>query len=195
MQSIYLDHAATTAVHPQVQEAMLPYFSDHYGNPSSLHVFGREAKIAISRARDEIAQCLGCSPAEWVFTGSGTESDNMAIFGIASQYGKTTNKRHIITTQIEHHAVLHACRQLEHMGYEVTYLPVNKTGCVKLSDVASAIRPDTFLITIMYGNNEVGSIQPIRAIGAMARELGIVFHVDAVQALGTEDIQLSRAAS
>ncbi|MDF2670332.1 MAG: cysteine desulfurase [Paenibacillus sp.] len=191
MQSIYLDHAATTAVHPQVWEAMLPYFTNQYGNPSSLHSFGRETKIALSRARDGIAECLNCSPAEWMFTGSGTESDNTAIFGAAARYGQASGKRHLITTQIEHHAVLHACRHLEKQGYEVTYLPVDQSGLVKLADVEAAIRHDTFLISVMYGNNEVGTVQPIRDIGELARERGIVFHVDAVQALGTEDIQLS----
>jgi cysteine desulfurase len=191
MQSIYLDHAATTAVHPQVWEAMLPYFTNQYGNPSSLHSFGRETKIALSRARDGIAECLNCSPAEWMFTGSGTESDNTAIFGAAARYGQVSGKRHLITTQIEHHAVLHACRHLEKQGYEVTYLPVDQSGLVKLADVEAAIRHDTFLISVMYGNNEVGTVQPIRDIGELARERGIVFHVDAVQALGTEDIQLS----
>ncbi len=192
MQSIYLDHAATTAVHPLVWEAMLPYFTDYFGNPSSLHAFGRETKIALSRARDEIAQCLDCSPAEWMFTGSGTESDNTAIFGTAARYGLSQNKRHIITTQIEHHAVLHTCQQLERLGYEVTYLPVDPTGCIKLTDVEAAIRPDTFLISVMYGNNEVGSVQPIHAIGSLARDRGIVFHVDAVQALGNQDFRLSQ---
>lgn len=190
MQTIYLDHAATTPVHPDVLEVMLPYFTRHYGNPSSLHAFGRETKIAISRARDEIAQLLGCSPAEWIFTGSGTESDNMAIFGAAERYG-TNNRRHMITTQAEHHAVLHACKQLERAGYDVTYLPVDRTGQVQVEDVQAAIRPDTFLISVMYGNNEVGTIQPIHAIGALAHEHGILFHVDAVQALGAVDLNLT----
>src|SRR5690606_38503584 len=128
--------------------AMLPYFVDQFGNPSSLHAFGRETKIAINRARDELTQQLGCSPAEWIFTGSGTESDNTAIFGVAERYGLSQNKRHIITTQIEHHAVLYACRRLEQLGYEVTYLPVDRTGCVRLGDVESAIRSDTFLISV-----------------------------------------------
>ncbi|MFK7696578.1 cysteine desulfurase family protein [Paenibacillus sp. HJGM_3] len=190
MQSIYLDHAATTPVHPEVLEAMLPYFSRHYGNPSSLHAFGRETKIAISRARDEIAQLLGCSPAEWMFTGSGTESDNTALFGAAARYGRE-GKRHMITTKVEHHAVLHACAQLEEQGYDVTYLPVDTTGRVRLEDVEAALQPDTFLISVMYGNNEVGTLQPIRDIGALARERGILFHVDAVQALGSIDLKLS----
>jgi cysteine desulfurase len=190
MQSIYLDHAATTPVHPVVLEAMLPYFTRHYGNPSSLHAFGRETKIAVSRARDEIAHYLGCSPAEWLFTGSGTESDNTAIFGAAARYGQD-KKRHIITTQIEHHAVLHACKQLEQAGYDVTYLPVDRTGQIKLEDVLGVVRPETFLISVMYGNNEVGTLQPIREIGSLARDHGILFHVDAVQALGALDLNLS----
>ncbi|MDF2659151.1 MAG: cysteine desulfurase [Paenibacillus sp.] len=189
MSPIYLDHAATTPVRPEVLEAMLPYYKETFGNPSSLHSFGRESRIAISRSRDSIARQLVCSPAELLFTGGGTESDNTALFGAAEQYG--TNRKHIITSQVEHHAVLHACEQLERKGYEVTYIPVDESGQIRLEELIAAIRPDTFLISIMYGNNEVGTLQPIREIGMIARERGIVFHVDAVQALGLMPLDLS----
>ncbi|WP_127579561.1 cysteine desulfurase family protein [Paenibacillus koleovorans] len=185
---IYLDHAATTPVHPEVLEAMLPYFTLQFGNPSSLHAYGRDARIAVSRARDEIAGWLGCSPSEWLFTGSGTESDNTALFGAASRAGE---KRHIVTTQVEHHAVLHACERLEQLGFEVTYLPVDATGRVSVEEVQASLRPDTFLISVMYANNEVGTVQPIVEIGELARSRGVLFHVDAVQALGTLPIRLN----
>ncbi|MDF2714318.1 MAG: cysteine desulfurase [Paenibacillus sp.] len=170
-------------------EAMLPYFTEKFGNPSSLHAFGRETRIALSRSRDRLAALIGCSPSELLFTSGGTESDNSALFGAAAQYG--TSKKHVITTQVEHHAVLHACEQLERSGYEVTYLPVDKTGQVRMEELAAAVRDDTFLISVMYGNNEVGTVQPIVRIGELARERGIVFHVDAVQALGLLPIDLS----
>ncbi|RKN80547.1 cysteine desulfurase family protein [Paenibacillus ginsengarvi] len=189
MNPIYLDHAATTPMRAEVLEAMLPYYTEKFGNPSSLHAFGREARIALSRSRDRMAELLGCSPSELLFTSGGTESDNTAIFGAASLYG--TAKKHIITTQSEHHAVLHACEQLGRFGYDITYLPVDETGQVSASDVADAIRPETFLISVMYANNEVGTIQPIESIGSLARERGILFHVDAVQALGLLPLQLS----
>lgn len=189
MNPIYLDHAATTPVRAEVLEAMLPYFTDKFGNPSSLHAFGRETRIALSRSRDRLAALLGASPSELLFTSGGTESDNTALFGAAAQYGQ--DKKHIITTQIEHHAVLHACERLEREGYDVTYLPVDETGLVRLSDLLSAIRDDTFLISVMYANNEVGTIQPIEQIGEFARDRGILFHVDAVQALGLLPLRLS----
>lgn len=189
MNPIYLDHAATTPMRAEVLEAMLPYFTEKFGNPSSLHAFGRESRIALSRSRDRLAALIGCSPSELLFTSGGTESDNSALFGAAAQYG--TSKKHVITTQVEHHAVLHACGQLERSGYEVTYLPVDETGQVRMEELAAAVRDDTFLISVMYGNNEVGTIQPIARIGELARERGIVFHVDAVQALGLLPIDLS----
>ncbi|TMV52765.1 cysteine desulfurase [Paenibacillus mesophilus] len=189
MNPIYLDHAATTPMRAEVLEAMLPYFTEKFGNPSSLHAFGRETRIALSRSRDRLAALIGCSPSELLFTSGGTESDNSALFGAAAQYG--TSKKHVITTQVEHHAVLHACGQLERSGYEVTYLPVDETGQVRMEELAAAVRDDTFLISVMYGNNEVGTIQPIARIGELARERGIVFHVDAVQALGLLPIDLS----
>jgi cysteine desulfurase len=189
MNPIYLVHAATTPMRAEVLEAMLPYFTEKFGNPSSLHAFGRETRIALSRSRDRLAALIGCSPSELLFTSGGTESDNSALFGAAAQYG--TFKKHVITTQVEHHAVLHACEQLERSGYEVTYLPVDKTGQVRMEELAAAVRDDTFLISVMYGNNEVGTVQPIVRIGELARERGIVFHVDAVQALGLLPIDLS----
>lgn len=189
MDSIYLDHAATTPMRPEVAEAMLPYFTDLFGNASSLHRFGREARIAVSRARDRLAALIGCLPSELVFTSGGTESDNAALFGAAARRG--AGKKHIVTTQVEHHAVLHACAELERSGCEVTYLPVDETGRVRPEELESAIRDDTFLISVMYGNNEVGTLQPIARIGELARERGILFHVDAVQALGLLPIDLS----
>ncbi|WP_248927344.1 cysteine desulfurase family protein [Paenibacillus hamazuiensis] len=187
--NIYLDHAATTPVRPEVLEAMLPYYSNIYGNASSTHGFGREARAAINASRDSIAESLGCRPGELMFTSGGTESDNTAIFGAAEALRE--KGRHIITSQIEHHAVLHACERLERLGYEVTYLPVNPAGLVSVEDVEQAIRPDTILITIMYVNNEVGTIQHIEAIGELARRHGVLFHTDAVQALGHVPLTLS----
>lgn len=189
MDPIYFDHAATTPMRAEVIEAMVPYFTDVFGNPSSLHVFGRTARIALSRSRDRLAELLRCSPSELVFTGGGTESDNMALFGAAAQYG--SNRKHLITTQIEHHAVLHACERLERLGYDVTYLPVDETGQINVEQLKAAVRDDTFLISVMHGNNEVGTIQPIAQIGEFARERGIMFHVDAVQTLGVLPIDLS----
>ncbi|PZE19469.1 cysteine desulfurase family protein [Paenibacillus xerothermodurans] len=190
MTDIYFDHAATTPVHPEVLQAMLPYFTTVYGNASSTHGSGRQARAATLHARETISQFIGCTPNELIFTSGGTESDNMALFGAAA--AGSHKGKHIITSQIEHHAVLHACEQLEKRGYEVTYLPVDKTGRIKLEHVQQAIRPDTILISTMYANNEVGTIQPIDDIGLMARDKGILFHVDAVQALGHVPIDLSR---
>ncbi len=190
LELIYVDHAATTPVHPEVIEAMLPLLTGHFGNASSTHQAGREARAALNRARDTIASFIGCNPSELVFTSGGTESDNSALFSVAEAY--QSRGKHIITTEIEHHAVLHACEHLERMGYEVTYLPVDQRGQIRLSDLEAAIRPDTILISVMYGNNEVGTLQPIEAIGELARSRGIVFHSDAVQALGHVDIDLQR---
>lgn len=185
---IYLDHAATTPVHPEVVEAMMPYWTNSFGNASSTHWAGRDAKSALNEARDRIASFVGCAPSELVFTGGGTESDNMALFGAAEANRARGN--HIVTTQIEHHAVLHTCERLERLGYEVTYVPVDEYGRVSVDDIKSALRPDTILISVMYGNNEVGTLQPIEAIGALAREKGIAFHVDAVQALAYMPLHL-----
>lgn len=186
---IYLDHAATTPVNPQVLEAMLPYFSDKFGNASSIYSIGRESKKAIDEAREKVARAIGAIPREIFFTGSGTEADNWAVKGIA--YANRDKGRHIITTSIEHHAVLHACQYLESDGFEVTYLPVDKNGLVSPKQVQDAIRPDTILITIMFANNEIGTIQPIGEIGKIAREKGIIFHTDAVQALGNVHINVA----
>jgi cysteine desulfurase len=182
MNPIYLDHAATTPVHTDVLEAMLPFYTTSFGNPSSTHSFGRASRTALNRFRDAMAKSLGCLPAELIFTSGGTESNNMAIFGILN--ANKDGKKHIITTEIEHHAVLHPCERLESLGYEVTYLPVDPTGLIQIKDVESAIRPDTALISIMYVNNEVGTIQPIEQVGQLAHSRQIPFHVDAVQALG-----------
>lgn len=186
--NIYLDHAASTPVHPEVAEAMLKVMTGQFGNASSVHAFGRAAKRTVSSARDKIAAFLGSFPDELIFTSGGTESDNLAIFGALSAH--ENNGKHIITTSIEHHAVLHSFEQLEQEGYEVTYLPVDSYGLVRTDDVISAIRPDTILISVMYANNEVGTIQPIEEIGSIAREHGVLFHVDAVQALGSVPINL-----
>ncbi|MEW9700076.1 cysteine desulfurase family protein [Paenibacillus sp. SI8] len=185
---IYLDHAATTPVHPDVVEAMLPFYTAFYGNPSSTHSFGRAARTALNRFRDAMAASLGCLPGQLIYTSGGTESNNMAIFGVlnANKYGK----KHVITTQIEHHAVLHPCERLENLGYEVTYLPVDPTGLIQIEDLEAAIRPDTALISMMYVNNEVGTIQPIEQAGLLARSRQIPFHVDAVQALGKLPLHL-----
>jgi len=179
---IYLDHAATTPVKPQVLEAMLPYFSDKFGNASTIYSVGRESKKALEEAREKVATALGVMPREIFFTGSGTEADNWAIKGTA--YANKDKGRHIITTSIEHHAVLHACQYLESDGFKVTYLPVDENGLVSPQQVLDAITPETILISIMFANNEIGTTQPIGEIGKIAREKGIIFHTDAVQAVG-----------
>ncbi|MBC7233128.1 MAG: cysteine desulfurase NifS [Chloroflexi bacterium] len=186
---IYMDHAATTAVDPRVVEAMLPYFTEKYGNASSIHAAGREAHEAMENARRTVADILGAHPEEVIFTSCGTESDNLAIRGVAFASRKKGN--HIITSSIEHHAVGHTCEQLEkEFGFEVTYLPVDQYGRVDPDDVGRAITDKTILITIMYANNEVGTIQPIAEIGKIARAKGIPFHTDAVQAGGTLDLNV-----
>jgi len=179
---IYMDHAATTPVNPQVLEAMLPYFSEKFGNASSIYSIGRESKKALEEAREKVAKALGVMPREIFFTGSGTEADNWAIKGTA--YANKDKGRHIITTSIEHHAVLHACQYLESDGFTVTYLPVDENGLVSPQQVLDAITPETILISVMFANNEIGTIQPIGEIGKIAREKGIIFHTDAVQAIG-----------
>lgn len=191
LEDIYLDHAATTPMHPDVLEAMIPYMTLHHGNPSSVHRFGRAAKQAITEARDSIAAMLGCAPGELIFTSGGTESDNMALFGAA--FAAPENKKHIVTTSIEHHAVLHACKELERQGFRVTYLPVDSTGRVSVKEAARAIDEQTSVVSVMYGNNEVGTLQPIEEIGRIAKHHGALFHVDAVQALGAADIDLSKS--
>ncbi|GAB6990834.1 cysteine desulfurase family protein [Paenibacillus pini] len=186
MKSIYLDHAASTPVHPEVAQEIMNVMTNHYGNASSVHSFGRTAKRTVNGARDQMAETLGCFPDELVMTAGGTESDNLAIFGIAS--ARADRGKHIITSAIEHHAVLHACSELEKQGYHVTYVPVDHTGLVQLNAIEKAITDETILISIMYGNNEVGTIQPIEEIGQLARSQDIIFHVDAVQALGNFSI-------
>jgi cysteine desulfurase len=188
MKTIYLDHAASTPVHPEVAKVMLNIMTEQYGNASSVHQFGRSAKKILNGARDSIAAFLGCSPEEWVFTGGGTESDNLALYGAAAAVSH--KGKHIITTQIEHHAVLHTCEELEKEGFKVTYLPVDSSGRVSVTDVEAALQEDTVLISVMYANNEVGTVQPIQEIGQLAKERGILFHVDAVQALGALSITL-----
>lgn len=179
-QTIYLDNAATTKTRPEVVEAMLPYFTEFYGNPSSVYEFSTPCKKAIAHARETIADSLGAKSNEIYFTAGGTESDNWAIKATAEAYQDKGN--HIITSKIEHHAVLHTCEYLEKRGFEVTYLDVDENGTVKLEDLKKAIRPTTILISIMFANNEIGTIQPIKEIGAIAKEHGILFHTDAVQA-------------
>ena len=182
MRKVYLDNAATTALSPRVLEAMLPYFTQYYGNPSSVHAFGREAKQGLDKARDQVAKALHCEPSEVIFTGCGTESDNTVLLGVAQRYGD--KGKHIITTNVEHHAILHTCEYLEKQGYSVTYLLVDQDGLVTAEQVAAAIRPDTILVSIMFANNEVGTIMPIQEIGAVCKEKGVLFHTDAVQAVG-----------
>ena len=186
---IYLDNAATTKTAPEVVEAMLPYFSEFYGNPSSIYSLAGESKKAIDQARETIAGALGAQPEEIYFTAGGTESDNWALKATAEYYRKKGN--HIITTKIEHHAVLHSCQQLEKQGFEVTYLDVDENGLVSVEDVKNAIRPDTVLISIMAANNEIGTIEPIREIGKVAHEAGVLFHTDAVQAVGAVPIDVN----
>ncbi len=177
---VYLDHNASTPVHPEVVAEMLPYFDERFGNPSSVHGFGREAREGLDTARERVARFLGTRPEEIVFTSGGTESDNLGIKGLAWAKGSG----HLITSRVEHHAVLRACQWLETQGFEVTYVPVDGHGAVDPDDVRRAIRPDTLAISIMHANSEMGTIQPVRAIGAIARERHIPFHVDAVQTFG-----------
>lgn len=185
---VYMDYAATTYTKPEVLSEMMPYFGKVFGNPSSVHEYGRVAKKAQEEARGKIAAAINAAREnEIYFTSGGTEADNMAIMGAASASKKG---KHIITSSIEHHAVLHTCQYMEKTGYEVTYLPVDQYGLVNIEDLKAAIRPDTCLITIMFANNEIGTIQPVAEIGRIARENNIVFHTDAVQAAGHEPIDV-----
>jgi len=177
-----MDHSATTAVDPAVRDAMIPYFSEKFGNPSSLYTIGREARRAIEEARLKVADLIGAKKEEIIFTGSGTESDNLAIKGIA--YRNRKKGDHIITSSIEHHAVLNPCKYLEAQGFKVTYLPVSRDGIVNPADVEAAITPKTILISIMHANNEIGTIQPIEEIGKIAKEKNIPLHTDAIQTAG-----------
>jgi len=191
MERIYLDHAATTPMHPKVIDRMLSVMNSTFGNPSSIHSFGREARHHIDLARAAMARSIGAKETEIIFTGGGTEADNMALFGVAESY--KTGGKHIITTRVEHHAVLHACEQLEKMGYEVTYLPVDESGRISISELHAALRDDTILVSVMYGNNEVGTLQPIKEIGELLSGHQAIFHTDAVQAYGIEDINVNKS--
>lgn len=182
MKKIYLDHAATTPVHPEVVQAMLPYFSQSYGNPSSIHSLGQEARMAVEQSRAKVAALIGARSQEIVFTSGGTEADNLAVIGIACANEQKGN--HIITTRIEHHAVLEACKSLESRGFRTTCVPVDKDGVVDPDVIRRAITAKTILISVMHANNEVGTIQSIADIGRIAREKGVVFHTDAVQTAG-----------
>ncbi|MDD6046142.1 MAG: cysteine desulfurase NifS [bacterium] len=182
MRKVYLDNAATTALSPKVLEQMMPYLTTIYGNPSSPHSFGQEARRGVEHARDQVAKALNALPEEIIFTGCGTESDNTVLFGVAERYKSKGN--HIITTNVEHHAILHTCEALEKRGIEVTYLPVDENGMVTAEQVANAITDKTILVSIMFANNEVGTIMPIAEIGKVCRERGVLFHTDAVQAVG-----------
>ncbi len=179
---VYMDNGATTRVTEPVMEAMQPYFCQIFGNPSSVHGFGREARKAVEAARVQVAKAIGAEPREIYFTGCGTESDNWALRGAA--YANVKKGKHIITTNIEHHAILHTCQQLEKEGFEITYLPVDTDGLVTPEQLEAAIRPDTVLVSIMYANNEVGTIEPIPELAAVAKKHGVLFHTDAVQAIG-----------
>ncbi|MFO8078274.1 MAG: cysteine desulfurase NifS [Thermoplasmatota archaeon] len=195
MNPIYLDHAATTAVDPAVVKAMNPYFTQHFGNPSSLHSFGENAQAALQEARGQVAQLLHANQDEIIFTAGGTESDNIAIKGVAYEHKNKRNTKgpHIITSAIEHPAVLQTCKHLEEQGFNVLYLPVDKYGLIDPEEVEQAISKDTFLVSIMYANNEIGTIQPIKEIGAIAQKHDVVFHTDAVQAIGKTLIDVNQA--
>ena len=177
---IYLDNAATTQVYPQVLDAMLPFFTEHYGNPSAIYSFANEAKKAVDQSRSTIADLIGAQSDEIYFTGGGSESDNWALVATAEAYEK--KGKHIITSKIEHHAILHTCEYLEKRGYEITYIDVDEKGTIKLDELEAAIRPDTILISVMAANNEIGTIQPLKESGAIARKHDVLFHTDAVQA-------------
>lgn len=182
MRKVYLDNAATTALSPKVLEKMMPYLTDTYGNASSPHSFGQTARIGVEHAREQVARAINADPSEIVFTGCGTESDNTVLFGVAERYAKKGD--HIITTNVEHHAILHSCAALEKKGIKVTYLPVDKNGLVTPEQVRDAITDKTILVSVMFANNEVGTIMPIPEIAAVCHEKGVLFHTDAVQAAG-----------
>jgi cysteine desulfurase len=190
MKRVYMDYAATTPAMPEVIEAMSPYFHDKFGNPSSIHSMGTEGRDAVEAARQQVASLIRCQPEGVVFTGCGTEADNQAIKGVAFANQKKGN--HIITTAIEHHAVLYTCQFLRTMGFDVTFLPVDKYGIVDPADVKKAITPKTLLVSVMHANNEVGTVQPIEEIGKITREAGVYFHVDAVQTFGHLPIDVDK---
>jgi len=191
MKRVYLDHNATTPTNPKVVEAMLPYFGESFGNASSAHSFGREAHEAIAVAREKVAGLIAAEPGNIVFTGGGTESDNLAVKGIA--YANEKKGRHIVTSRIEHHAVLNTCKHLEKQGFEVTYLSVDEHGKIDLDELSDSIRKDTILISIAHANNEIGTIQDPDAIGEIAAEKGVYFHTDAVQACGKIPVDVDRS--
>ena len=188
MKTTYMDYSATTYVKPEVLDAMMPFFTEKFGNPSSFYGISRETKMAIDNARAQVAKAINCDPNEVYFTGGGSEADNWAIKGIATAHMKKGN--HIITTKIEHHAVLHTCEFLEKFGFEVTYLDVNEEGFVDLKQLEEAITDKTILVSIMFANNEIGTIQPIKEIGALCREKKVLFHTDAVQAVGSVPVDV-----
>ena len=188
MKTTYMDYSATTYVKPEVLDAMMPFFTEKFGNPSSFYGISRETKMAVDNARAQVAKAINCDPNEVYFTGGGSEADNWAIKGIATAHMKKGN--HIITTKIEHHAVLHTCEFLEKFGFEVTYLDVNEEGFVDLKQLEEAITDKTILVSIMFANNEIGTIQPIKEIGAICREKKVLFHTDAVQAVGSVPVDV-----
>ncbi len=190
MRHVYMDHNATTPVHPEVLEAMMPFFRDQFGNASSIHWAGREVKKYLDEAREKVAALMNSDPQEIIFTGCGTESDNMAIKGVASTH--QDKGRHIITSKVEHHAVLHTSHFMEGLGYEITYLSVDREGLIDLEELRRSIRPDTVLVTIMFANNETGTIMPVQEIGEICGEKGVMFHTDAVQAVGKIPIDLKK---
>lgn len=189
MDRIYVDHAATAPIHPSVIEKMVSVMSNQFGNASSIHSFGREARQILDQSRAQIANSIGANESEIIFTSGGTEADNFALVGVAEAY--QSKGKHIITTQIEHHAVLHTCERLEKQGFEVTYLPVNETGAISIDQLRNALKEDTILVSVMYGNNEVGTIQPIAEIGELLKNHQALFHTDAVQAYGLEKIDVN----
>jgi len=190
MMRAYLDYNSTTPVDREVLEAMLPYLAENFGNASSIHSPGQQARGAVDRARDSVAALLGAKPAEIVFTSGGTEADNLALFGVAAASTKT--RKHIVTTAIEHHAVLNSCQELERQGIDVTYVPVGSDGVVNPDDIRRALRPETILISVMHANNELGTIQPVEEIGHIAAEADVYFHCDAVQAAGKLPLDVNR---
>lgn len=187
---IYLDHNATTPVHPEVLEAMLPYFKERFGNASSIHGFGREAKVALEESREKVAKLINASPQEIYFTSGGTEADNLAVKGTA--FANRNKGKHIITSKIEHHAILESCKFLEKEGFEVTYLPVDKYGFVDPDDLKKAFREDAILVSIMHVNNEVGTIEPIEKLCEITKEKGAYFHTDAVQSIGKIPVDVQK---
>jgi cysteine desulfurase len=189
--AVYLDHAATTPLHPQVKEAMLPFIDTYFGNPSSLHRYGRDVRQALDQAHRVLAEALHTKPSQILFTSGGTEADNLALIGLVMA-GKQKGRRRVVTSQIEHHAVLDTCKFLEQLGFEVYYVPVNQAGEVDIDELKRVTTPDTACLSIMYGNNEVGTLQPIEEIGEWARQQGVPFHTDAVQAFGAYSFDMRR---